>query len=44
MAVTFEMVRDVALELPSVVESTSYGTPALKAGKTLIARDRKSVV
>ncbi len=38
MAVTFEMVRDAALELPSVIESTSYGTPALKAGKTLIAR------
>ena len=38
MAVTFEMVRDAALALPSVIESTSYGTPALKAGKTLIAR------
>jgi hypothetical protein len=32
------MIRDAALELPSVTESTSYGTPALKVGKTLIAR------
>lgn len=38
MAVTFDMIRDAALALPSVSEGTSYGTPALKAGKTLIAR------
>ncbi|HTJ64235.1 MAG TPA: MmcQ/YjbR family DNA-binding protein [Alphaproteobacteria bacterium] len=38
MAVTFAMVRDAALELPSVTEGTSYGTAALKAGKALIAR------
>jgi hypothetical protein len=38
LAVTFAMIRDAALELPSVTEGTSYGTPALKVGKALIAR------
>jgi hypothetical protein len=38
MGVTFDQVRQAALKLPSVFEGTSYGTPALRAGKTLIAR------
>jgi hypothetical protein len=39
---TFEDVAALALELPEVVESTSYGTPALKVGNRggLIARLR----
>ena len=39
---TFEEVAALALELPEVIESTSYGTPALKVGKRggLIARLR----
>ena len=39
---TFEDVAALALELPEVIESTSYGTPALKVGKRggLIARLR----
>jgi hypothetical protein len=36
--VTFERARELALALPGVVESTSYGTPALKLGKKMIAR------
>lgn len=36
--VTFETVRDIALSLPDVEESTSYGTPALKARGKLFAR------
>lgn len=28
----FEDVREIGLSLPGVVESTSYGTPSLKAG------------
>ena len=38
MAVTYNDVRRVALAMPGVVDSTSYGTPALKAGKTLLVR------
>ncbi len=28
--INFETVRDIALTLPGVVESTAYGAPALK--------------
>jgi len=38
MAVTYDIVRDAALKLPSVSEGTSYGTPCLRIGKALIAR------
>ena len=41
MAVTFEDVRKMALSLPKVVESTSYGTAAFKAGGKLLARLRE---
>jgi len=41
MAVTFDMVRQTALTLPSVSEGTSYGTPCLRVGKTMIARLRE---
>jgi len=36
--VTFEQVRDFALTLPGVEESTSYGTPALKVRGRFLAR------
>ena len=39
--VTFETVRKLALDLPGVVEGTSYGTPAFRAGKTLFARQHQ---
>ncbi|MGP0063145.1 MAG: MmcQ/YjbR family DNA-binding protein [Isosphaeraceae bacterium] len=39
--VTFETVRKLALTLPGVVEGTSYGTPAFRAGKTLFARQHQ---
>jgi hypothetical protein len=45
--VTFEDVRQLALTLPSVEESTSYGTPAFKVKGKMIARfhqDGESVV
>jgi hypothetical protein len=35
--VTFETVRDIALTLPGVVESTAYGVPALKIRGKLLA-------
>lgn len=35
---TFADVRGIALSLPGVVEATSYGTAAFKAGGKLIAR------
>lgn len=38
MPTTFAEIRDVALELPSVSEGTSYGTPCLRVAKRLIAR------
>jgi hypothetical protein len=38
VAVTYDNVRDAALKLPSVSEGTSYGTPCIRIGKTLIAR------
>jgi hypothetical protein len=41
MTVTFDMVRQAALELPSVSEGTSYGTPCLRVGGTMIARLRE---
>jgi hypothetical protein len=41
MAVTFDMVREAALKLPSVSEGTSYGTPCLRIGKTMICRLRE---
>jgi hypothetical protein len=41
MSVTFDIVRDSALKLPSVSEGTSYGTPCLRVGKVLIARLRE---
>lgn len=41
MTVTFDMIREAALKLPSVFEGTSYGTPCLRVGKTMIARLRE---
>ncbi|WP_420623487.1 MmcQ/YjbR family DNA-binding protein [Candidatus Poriferisodalis sp.] len=35
---TFDDVRRLGMELPEVVESTSYGTPALKVRKKLVCR------
>jgi len=37
-AVTYDIVRALARELPDVEESTSYGTPALKVGGKLFVR------
>ena len=34
----FQSLRLAARDLPNVIESTSYGTPALKVGKKLLAR------
>jgi hypothetical protein len=42
--VNFEAVRTVALALPEVEESTSYGTPAFKVRKKLLARLREEGV
>jgi hypothetical protein len=39
--VTFETVRALVRELPGVVEGTSYGTPAFRAGKTLFVRQHQ---
>lgn len=38
MSLTFAHVRDMALALPGIEESTSYGTPSLKLGKKMLAR------
>lgn len=38
---TYDTVRKLALSLPNVEEGTSYGTPALKVGKTLMLRLRE---
>src|SRR5580693_5689117 len=38
MGVTFADVRGIALSLPGVVDATSYGTAAFKAGGKLVAR------
>lgn len=35
---TFDDVRRIALDWPEVVDGTSYGTPALKVRKKLLAR------
>jgi hypothetical protein len=43
----WERLRELAKELPGVVDSTSYGTAAIKVGKKLMARlkeDGKDVV
>ena len=37
-SITFDTVRRIGLTLPGVVESTSYGTPALKVKGKLIVR------
>jgi len=45
--VTFDQIREIALKLPGVKDSTSYGTPALKVKGKLLARlkeDGQSVV
>lgn len=38
MPLDFDDVRAMGLALPGVGEGTSYGTPALKVGKKLLAR------
>lgn len=42
----FERLKRAARGLPDIVETTSYGTPALKAGKKLLTRvkDRETAV
>lgn len=37
---TWQDVVDLALALPGVAESTSYGTPSLKVGRRMMARLR----
>jgi hypothetical protein len=37
-AVTFATAREIVLRLPGVEETTSYGMPALRARKKLLAR------
>jgi hypothetical protein len=41
MSLTFDDVRQIALALPGVEDSTSYGTPAFKVGKKFLARLRE---
>jgi hypothetical protein len=36
-SLTFDDVREIALSLPEVEETTAYGMPAFKAGKTRFA-------
>ena len=38
---TFETVREIALALPEVEESTSWGTPAFKVRRKMICRLRE---
>jgi hypothetical protein len=38
---TFDTIRKIALALPHVEDGTSYGTPALKVKKKLMARLRE---
>ena len=38
----YEKLKRAAVGLPDIVESTSYGTPALKAGKKLLCRIKDS--
>jgi hypothetical protein len=40
--VTFERVRELALALPEVEESTSYGTPSFKVRRRMLARWREA--
>lgn len=42
----FERLKRAAQDLPEIVETTSYGTPALKVGKKLLTRvkDAKTAV
>jgi len=47
MAVTFDLIRELALKLPGVEEGTSYGTAALRVKGKFMARlkeDGESVV
>jgi len=47
MPVTFKTVRQIALSLDNVEETTSYGTPAFKVNGALLARlhqDNESLV
>jgi hypothetical protein len=39
----FDEVREIAHALPGVVDGTSYGTPALKVGGKLFARQHQSM-
>jgi hypothetical protein len=43
MPITFAAIRQIALSLDNVVESTSYGTPAFKVGGQLFARLREDI-
>ena len=36
--ITFKTIRKITGKLPGTIESTSYGTPAIKVGKKLILR------
>jgi hypothetical protein len=36
-SLSFEDVREIALSMPDVEETTAYGMPAFKAGKTRFA-------
>jgi len=36
--ITFKTIKKIAEKLPGSVESTSYGTPAIKVGKKLVLR------
>ncbi len=38
---TYETVREIARELPGVVEGVSYGTPAFRVGKSLFVRQHQ---
>jgi hypothetical protein len=40
---SFDEIREIALVLPGVADSTSYGTPALKVGGKLFARQHQSM-
>jgi hypothetical protein len=43
MPITFDTIRQMALSLDNVEESTSYGTPAFKVGGALFARLREDI-
>jgi hypothetical protein len=40
---SFDDIREIAHALPGVVDGTSYGTPALKVGGKLLARQHQSM-